>query len=672
MADTPRGKVLDDASTRGALPSIPKAQPSARLAPDQLATQGIDGETIVGYCLRGFHEDESPHTLFCQKVERNYRAWRGILERRSDAAGWTNKQHPALIYQTIDTMLAGLLDPSPTWKLRARPRIVGQGEVPNVEQMKAGVKANELLLNDQLAVDCYGEKQTVYLHQNLIAGLTVAKNFWRTDTGPATSSKIESVPIHEPLSGKIIAFQPKMVQKDQGQETYFDGPTFQPIDVRDFVWHQAATTIDTAIRVAHRVWKDFGELKELERQGIYKNVDDLIDSRDMTDPLKTREQDLFQTDRTKDKIEVLECWIDHGRRVVSIGNRKVLLRDTGNPFKFEHLPNRYPFVVCSTTPDLFRIPGVAEVEIIREVQEILWTLLNQRLDNLQLINNAIVLLREDMDDVDSFDFYPGARNLVADPQQVQMWTPNVNIANLSLEAENIARGDLQNLVGASAAMQGIQGNEGGGNTATEYSLITTLAQRRLAMKKQNTSWAARRTGEQWMAMNQQMISQDKYVPVVGKDGELAIKTISPLVIQGRYVIDVDQLDESMMKQERMAQAQARLQVAVQAAPVFAAMGKPLNLPAFMDDYLDASDISDTDSYFSAEPPPQQPLAPPNQGQPSGQGPPMPTPGDPQGITASTAADANSPSNAFTQSPVADQARALASQGGAVNVGQQGR
>lgn len=624
-----------------------------------LVTSDGAGETIVGYCLRGFQEDERSHDQFCQKVERNYRAWRGILERRSDAAGWTNKQHPALIYQTMDTMLAGLLDPSPQWTLHARPRMVGD-EVPNVQQMKDGVKANELLLNDELSLDAYGEKQNVYLLQNLIAGITVGKNFWRKDTGPGISSKITSVPIHEPNSGKIIAFQPRMTQTEQGEETYFDGPSFEPIDIRDFVWHQSATTLDKAIRVTHRVWKDFGELKELERQGIYKNVDQLLESRDQSDALKTREQDLFQIDRTKDKIEVLECWIDHGRRVVSIGNRRVLLRDINNPFRFEHLPNRYPFVVCSTTPDVFRIPGVSEVGVIREVQEILWTLLNQRIDNLQLINNAIILLREDMDDVDSFDFYPGARNLVSDPSQVQMWTPNVNIANLSIEAENIARGDLQNLVGASAAMQGLQSNEGGGNTATEYSLITTLAQRRLAMKKQQTAYAAKRTGEQWMAMNQQMIQKDRYVPIVGQDGELAIKTISPLLIQGRFVIEVDQIDASVMKSQRMAEAQARLQVAVQAAPVFAATGHPLNLPAFLDDYLEAADITDTDSYYSANPQPQVQQQPQQ----------APVPGDPtQGVTAPQAADPNSPSNAFSQSGAVQMSRALASQGGAVNVGQ---
>jgi hypothetical protein len=612
-------------------------------------------EPMLNYCLRGLGEDEKSHDILCHKIESNYRAWRGILERRSEAAGWTNKQHPALAYQAIDTLLAGLLDPNPTWRLKARPRMVGPGDVPNVEELKAGIRANELLLNDELLVDGYAEKQVVFLLQNFICGLTVQKNYWRNSVGPAITSKITSEPIYAPNSGKILSFVPKVTSKNEGQEVYFDGPTSMPIDVRDFIWHQAATSLDTASRVAHRVWYDIGQLKELEAKGIYKNIDKLIEepgaTESLTNPLKTREQDLFQTDRTKDKVEVLECWIDHGRRVVSIANRKVVIRDTGNPFRFEHLSNQYPFVVCSTTPDMFRIAGVSEVELIRETQEILWTLLNQRLDNLQLVNNAIVLLRDDIDDPDSFDFYPGARNLVYDPSQVQMWTPNIQIADLSLNAEGIARNDLQNLIGASQAAQGLVDTE----TATQANIVATLAQKRLAMKKQMTKYAGKRTGEQWMAMNQQMISHDKFVPIVGKDGELAMEKIEPLMLQGRYQIDVDQMDESELRQERRGEAQALLQVAGQLAPVFAATGKPLNMQAFMDNLLDSYDVQDKDAYYSANP--QQPPATSPQG---AQGPEQ----GPGGVTAPQASDP------FQQSGTQAVAQMLAQRGGAANVGQE--
>ena len=625
--------------------------PARPKKPDASPNSG-SAEDILGYCLRGFREDEKSHDIWCHKVERNYRAWRAILERRSDAMGWTNKQRPALVYQAIDTILAGLLDPSPKWKLRARPRMVGPGETPNIEQLNKGVRANELLLADELLVDGYGEKQVVFLLQNLITGLTVQKNYWKNSSGPAPSAEITSTPIFAPNSGKIIGFQPKVTQKMVGTETYYDGPASMPIDVRDFIWHQSATSIDTAIRVTHRVWYDFTQLKELERQGIYKNVDQLLEKRgdaDAGDARKNREQDLFATDRTKDKIEVLECWIDHGRRVVTIGNREVVLRDVGNPFRFEHLNNPYPFVVCSTTPDLFRIPGVGEVELLHEIQEILWTLLNQRLDNLQLINNAIVLLRDDIDDPDSFDFYPGARNLVSDPGQVEMWTPNIQIADLSLNAENITRNDLMNLVGASPATNGELDPSA---TATQVNLVSTLAQRRLSMKKQLTKWAARRTGEQWLSMNQQMITSDRYVPVIGKDGQASMELIQPMLLQGRYQIDVEQMDESLLRQERRGEAQALLQVAVQAAPVFSASQQPLNLKAFMDKLLDAYDEDDKDAYYASQQQGQLPTQP-------AQAPPGPQ--GPGGVTAAP--------TPFTDSGSQFLSQALAAQGGAANVGQ---
>jgi hypothetical protein len=168
-----------------------------------------------------------------------------------------------------------------------------------------------------------------------------------------------------------------------------------------------------------------------------------------------------------------------------------------------------------------------------------------------------------------------------------MWTPNIQIADLSLNAEGIARNDLQNLIGASQAAQGLVDTE----TATQANIAVTLAQKRLSMKKQMTKYAAKRTGEQWLAMNQQMIEHDKFVPIVGKDGELAMEKIEPLMLQGRYQIDVDQMDESELRQEKRGEAQALLQVAGQLAPVFDAHQMPLNMKAFMDNLLDAYSIA---------------------------------------------------------------------------------
>jgi hypothetical protein len=34
------------------------------------------------------------------------------------AARWTNKQHPAVALQSIETMMASLTDPAPRWRLQ--------------------------------------------------------------------------------------------------------------------------------------------------------------------------------------------------------------------------------------------------------------------------------------------------------------------------------------------------------------------------------------------------------------------------------------------------------------------------------------------------------------------------------------------------------------------------
>lgn len=190
------------------------------------------------------------------------------------------------------------------------------------------------------------------------------------------------------------------------------------------------------------------------------------------------------------------------------------------------------------------------------------------------------------------------------------------------------------------------------DTATQANLAVTLAQRRLQMKKQMVKLAGRRTGEQWLALNQQNIKGTRYVPVIGKDGEMAMEEINGLLLQGRYQIDVEQLDESELRQERLGEAQARLQVAGQLAPVFAATNKPLNLQAFMDDYLDAAGIQDTASYYAAAP---QQL----DNQPSPQAPP-----GPGGVTSPDA------SNPFVQSGTLGSSQMMAAQGGAANVGQE--
>jgi hypothetical protein len=345
----------------------------------------------------------------------------------------------------------------------------------------------------------------------------------------------------------------------------------------------------------------------------------------------------------------------------------VLLADRPNPFWFEHLEYMFPFVICSAMPDLFVIPGISEVELMAELQEMLWSIANQRLDNLELVNNAIFMIADDIEDPDAMEFGPGERWLVPRPveQTVRPWSPDVRVAEVSLSAENLIKGDLQNVTGGLPMLSG-DTSAVDQKTATGVSIVTSLAQKRVAMKKQMFIWAKRRIGEQWCALNQQFVRAPRLVPVIGKDGMQAFEKIRPQALQGTYAFEHEMVDESFMRQERRAEKQSLLQMFLQAAPVYKALGVPLNPKPFMEAYLEEFGVSDTERYFSpveqiAPGPGPGPPGPP--GLPPGQAPP-PANGQGAGVTSPLATNpAYSPSSPGpSMSPEVMMQQFLAGQG----------
>lgn len=624
-------------------------------------TQASPVDDTVAQVLKGFHQDMESHRRFEVEVDRRYRAYRGILERRSQSASWTNKQHPAYILQVIETMIASSLDPSPSWQVTARPMM---SDPASIQAELDGAKAMELLLGQQLDIDGFASKDRPFKMQGFIAGLTVSKQYWRWSEAPRTRLTNAQVPVPG------TNFTVPQIQAVQGIEVMHDNPTMEVVDVRDFIWHEAATSLEKAMRVTHRIWMSMDELRQLEAAGVYENVEQLSDTQDFSGDVNKRDAvDGYYARRTRNQVEVLEQWFyEDGRLWVgTIGNRKVCLTPGGKakPNPFWH--GQYPFVAASSMPDLFRIPGISEVEVIQDLQEMLWTLMNQRLDNLQLLNNAIAIIRSDVDDPDAFEFAPGERWLVDDINQVKfLETPPIT-AELALQAESGIKSDMQNISGGMPMLSGTD-QQLDSSTATSASIFTSLAQRRLAAKKQNFTIAYGQIGTQWMQLDQQFIREPRVLQIVGPDGVPLLKNLNPTEIQGQYHLSVAELDESMVRQERRAEAQARLQTTVSIALPMAQAGTPVNLKAAYDDYLKAWGVLDTTKYYSTSNPlPSQQTPAPHvtlTGQLS--------PGQEQqaaqtaGVSAPQATDVNSPSNAFSQSPVAAQQRMGAMAGGPNN------
>src|SRR4029077_19797528 len=123
-------------------------------------------------------------------------------------------------------------------------------------------------------------------------------------------------------------------------------------------------------------------------------------------------------------------------------------------------------------------------------------------------------------------------------------------------------------------------------TATGVSIITTIAQRIIQARKQHYLWAYAHLGKDFLLLYQQFLRDDRIIKVLGAQGSEAYKTISPLEIQGDFDVMIDVTSDSLMRQERRAEAQSLMQISAQIAPVMAQSGAPLNLRPFMEKVLD--------------------------------------------------------------------------------------
>ena len=164
--------------------------------------------------------------------------------------------------------------------------------------------------------------------------------------------------------------------------------------------------------------------------------------------------------------------------------------------------------------------GISVVESLAQLQEYLWTLQNQRIDALRLLTNVITLIRSDVDDPDAFEFFPGAQWIVEDPGQVGQLEIDPTAAQITLEAESLIKGDLQNMLGGLPFAGGCRVHRPGGgrHTATGMSIITSVAQKMIQARKQQYAWAWGQIGELFLGMMGQMIREERTISQVGPGG----------------------------------------------------------------------------------------------------------------------------------------------------------
>lgn len=522
-----------------------------------------------------------PHKQRVRDYDRRYRAYRGVIDR--DKNRWNHQVCPPYIFQVIETMESGLVDDATVTKV-----------YPSQPGSEAGAEALEKLLRQQQDKGNYDEQKGAFTKTALIYGVAFGKIRWRETRESVTRNVWLNGPDNPP-------------EEQTEVEVTFDQPEFLNCDPKEIFWDPHATSVDDAQYIAHRYYVTRDWIKTMGAPGpdnpdeeppLWMNTQELLDSQPLTDggldAESTRNAIPHQTQASKQGLyEIIEIWENDHLTVV--GNRCILLQDGPNPFWH----NTKPFVVGLTLTDLSRLEGQSEVEVLIDLQNCLWDFLNQTLDNAELANNAIVMMSSDVEDPDAYPFFPGARWFVDRQDEVQMWTPNSNVLSASQGIQDDLKGDLQSIAAALPYLSGAASETVDQTTATGISIISNMAQRRILRKKALLNYAYKRAGRQWIALNQQFMTEPLAIRIDGPQGS-SFRTVSPYEIQGQYDYYVESMVESLDRQQKRQEALDLLNTMATVAPalpIFAQVG--LNAKAFIEKLLSSFDIMNPDDFFQA-------------------------------------------------------------------------
>ena len=571
---------------------------------------------------------ESYHAEIMRKVDRRSNAYHAILDIQREAAArlkdsWQSQLYPPYVMHIVDSTLASMVESNLRFKIR--PRVTpAMGRDPELaRKAREGAEAHQALSDWQMRQSKFTRIQRPFLLQNAIAGITVAKTRWSEQLERRRQMEAVEKPLLDEFDDPIIDYatgQPMTyvdLQETVRTEVVYDGPITEVIDVHDFRWMKSARDMTSSRYIGHRFRISFDELEEGFKDGgpygpqrggwsWQKVKKELGETREMKDSYGTRWGHKGESRHDEGLLELWEVYDQFKKCVVTmIGANNGILLAYSDEMPFHH--EQPPFVVCTTQPDLFEFVGISQVEKVQALQEMLWRMMNQRVDNVQLLNNAIVMYRPDLHDADALPFEPGAMWPMEDPEQVKMWSPDPIPAEISLGSEALLKGDMQNLASTFPFSSGAESQTVDQKTATGASIVSALAQRSIDMAKQPVYDSLQDIGQQRLILTQQFTREPTFAVVLGLDDQDEIMEILPDVLTGDYEFVQEPIPDALMVQQEQAKMQAAVQVITQAMPVIsqlAAMGMAsmINFDALMQDYLKALGIEDPVRYFLSRSP----------------------------------------------------------------------
>lgn len=262
--------------------------------------------------------------------------------------------------------------------------------IPGGLQYVDFIKPNEVLLNYQLRrMDIRGDNGTIWLRNYLMFGIAPAFPYWRSES--RTVPYRPPIQIQNPITGQLITIGYGPPEKRK--VPFFDGPDLELCDVEDWFPDPAAKSFRPQdMRFAmQRKYISWQRLKLHAEMGRYdKKMFDLI-RRDQIPPARDdfgfnrrsvfRRRDPHDFSMPKGAKGIVELINFYNREwIITVANREIPLRAVKNPYYLGEMP-----VLCPTRLRHSNEPwGKSIMEPIVPIHNIINALINLRLDNLRI------------------------------------------------------------------------------------------------------------------------------------------------------------------------------------------------------------------------------------------------------------------------------------------------
>ncbi len=456
-------------------------------------------------------------TPYKEKWDRFYNLYRSVLNSR--AYPWQSNVFVPYAFSTVETVAPRMVASKP--QIDILPREPQDTEYAKVMNKLIDFQWDEMEM-DKVLPDAVKEM--------LIYGSVIMKVYW------SESQRVieEMVPVDESF--------PELGQVEDQREVLDEHPVAELVDLYDFFWDPRGTDIDNCRWVIHRMYRTLDHLKDLQKQGIYKNVD-LVETQRMPRMDDEKDQrrsavgisiptDIEQMEGGKQIVELLEYWEDD--KVVTIANRAVVIRDESNPHKHGKKP--FVKVVDQSVPHEFL--GIGELEPIETAQYELNSIRNQRRDNATLALNRMWII-DNSANVDEDELVSDAGGVVHTNDMAgirELIMPDVTASSYKEETE--VKADIQQTSGVSDFTRGLGSDSLANDTATGISLIQEAANARFKLKLRNLEGGIQRIGKLMVSLNEQFITEQKVVRIVGNDGEIWDE-IKPEDLRGNFDVQVE-------------------------------------------------------------------------------------------------------------------------------------